>query len=152
MNLTSDQISWNGLFPQPSTGDDASDFPYLHTGNAILVTGACESISSALAKTIHRFPPRCLPLIDSSEQALYRIHSDLSQAGSQRHVPILGSIADERCLRDTFQRCRPEIIDHVAAVKPVPLTGMNPFAAVQNNVFATSPLAPLPGASMLRRS
>ena len=90
MNLTSDQISCYGLFPQPSTSDDASDFAYLHTGKTILVTGAGGSIGSALAKTIHRFRPRCLLLIDSSEQALYRIHSDLSQAGSQRHVPILG--------------------------------------------------------------
>jgi FlaA1/EpsC-like NDP-sugar epimerase len=79
-------------------------------------------------------------LIDSSEQALYHIHSDLSQAASQCHVPILGSIADERCLRDTCQRCRPEIIYHAAAFKHVPLTEMNPFAVVQNNVFATSTL------------
>ena len=144
MNLTSDQISWNGLFPQPSTSDDAFDFAYLHTGKTILVTGAGGSIGSALAKMIHRFRPRCLLLIDSSEQALYRIHSDLSQAGSQRHVRILGSIADERCLRDTFQRCRPEIIDHVAAFKHVPLTEMNPCAVLQNNVFATVALALLP--------
>ena len=139
MLLTSDQ-SWNGLFPQPSTGDEASDSAYLHTGKTILVTGGGGSIGSALAKTIHRFRPRCLLLIDSSEQALYRIHSDLSQAASQCHVPILGSIADERCFRDACQRCRPEIIYH-AAFKHVSLTEMKPFAVVQNNVLATSTLA-----------
>ena len=82
MNVTPDQICWNGLFPQPSS-DDASDFANLHTGKNILVTGAGGSIGSALAKTIHRFRPRCLLLIDASEQALYRIYSDLSRAGSR---------------------------------------------------------------------
>jgi len=92
MNLTSDQVFWNGLFPQPSTNDDASDFAYLHPGKIILVTGAGGSIGSALAKPIHRFRPRCLLLIDSSEQALYRIHSDLSQAGWRCHVRTLGPL------------------------------------------------------------
>jgi FlaA1/EpsC-like NDP-sugar epimerase len=142
MYLISDHISWDGLFPQPSTSDDASDYAYLHTGKTILVTGAGESIGCALAKTIHRFR-RCLLLIDSSEQALCRIRSDLSLARSQCHVPLLGSIADGPCLRDTFQRYQPEIIYHAPAFKHVPLTEMNPFAVVQNNVFATSALAML---------
>jgi FlaA1/EpsC-like NDP-sugar epimerase len=79
--------------------------------------------------------------MDSSEQALYRIHSDLSQAESQFHVPILASVADERCLSDTFQRYCPEIIYHAAPFKHLPLTEMNPVAVVQNNVFRTSALA-----------
>ena len=143
MYLTSDLISWNGLSPQPSTSDDASDYAYLHTGKTILVTRAGASIGFALAKTIHRFPARCLLLIDSSKQALCRIPSDLSGAGSHRQLPLLGSIADEPCLRHTFQRYHPEIIDHAAAFKHVSLTEMNPFAVVQNNVFATSALAML---------
>ncbi|HEX8894559.1 MAG TPA: polysaccharide biosynthesis protein [Terriglobales bacterium] len=138
MNLTPDQICWNGRFPQPSTSDDPSDFVNFNTGKDILVTGAGGSIGSAPAKTIHRFRPRCLLLIDASEQALYRIYSDLSRAGSQCHVPMLGSIADERCLRDTFQSRRPEIIYNAGAFKHVPLTEMNSFAVVHNNVLAMS--------------
>ena len=82
MNLTPDQICWNGPFAQPCS-DDAPDFRNLHTDKNILVTGAGGSIGSALAKTIHRFRPRCPRLIDASEQALYRIYSDLSRAGSR---------------------------------------------------------------------
>jgi FlaA1/EpsC-like NDP-sugar epimerase len=141
MTLTPEQICWDGLFPQASANHDASDFAALHAGRNILVTGAGGSIGSALAKTIHRFHPRCLVLIDSSEQGLYRIHSDLLDVGSQRHVPVLGSVTDERCLNDAFQRYCPEIVYHAAAFKHVPLTEMNPFAVVQNNVFGTSTLA-----------
>jgi hypothetical protein len=68
MYLTSDLISWNGLFPRPSTNDDASDYAYLHTGKTILVTRAGAPITFALAETIHRFPARCLLLIDSSSK------------------------------------------------------------------------------------
>jgi FlaA1/EpsC-like NDP-sugar epimerase len=82
-----------------------------------------------------------LLLIDSSEQALYRIHSDLSKLRSKCHVPILGSVTDGDCLSDVFQRYFPEIIYHAAAFKHVPLMEMNPFAVVHNNVFGTLTLA-----------
>jgi len=137
--MTPEQICWNGLFPH--FAGDSSGFAHLHTAKNILITGAGGSIGSALAKAIHRFQPRCLLLLDSSESALYRLHSDLSQAGSQCHVPILGSVTDDRCLRDTLRRYRPQIIYHAAAFKHVPLTEMNPLAVVQNNVFGTSTLA-----------
>jgi FlaA1/EpsC-like NDP-sugar epimerase len=141
MNLTFDQICWDSLLPPSVTGVDTSDFSYLHNGKSVLITGAGGSIGSALARAIHRSNPRCLLLLDSSEQALYWIHSGLSQAGSETHVPMLGSAADELCLRDMFQRYCPEIVYHAAAYKHVPLAEMNPFAVVQNNVFGTSTLA-----------
>ena len=141
MTLTLDRICWDGLFPRATGSPVALSFADLHAGQSVLITGAGGSIGSALAKFIHRLQPRCLLLIDSSEQGLYRIHSDLSEAGSRSHVPILGSVTDERCLRDSFQRRRPDIIYHAAAFKHVPLTEMNPFAVVRNNTFGTSTLA-----------
>ena len=141
MNLTPEQICWRRLFPAASSKHGLAEFAGLHAGRNILVTGAGGSIGSSLAKAISHFHPRCLTLIDSSEQALYRIHSDFSHAGSQSHVPILASVADEHRTRDIFQRYSPEIIYHAAAFKQVPLTEMNPFAVVQNNVFGTSTLA-----------
>jgi FlaA1/EpsC-like NDP-sugar epimerase len=141
MHLTPDQVSWHGLFSPAVPSLDTSGFVSLHAGRDVLVTGAGGSIGSALAKTIYRLHPHSIVLIDSSEQALYRVHSDLSEAGSRRHLPILGSVNDERCLRDSFEHCCPEIIYHAAAFKHVPLTEMNPFAVVQNNVFGTLTLA-----------
>ena len=138
MILTPEQICWDGLFPAAAAQHDVSDFAGLHAGRSVLVTGAGGSIGSA--RTIHRFRPRCSVLIDSSEQALYRIHSDLSNVGSQCHVPILGSVTDERCLRDSFEHHYPEIVYHAAAFKHVPLMEMD-FAVVENTVFGISTLA-----------
>jgi len=141
MNLTTEQICWDGLLPATAIECDFAGFANLHAGRNILVTGAGGSIGSALAKAIQHFHPRCLMLIDSSEQALYRIHSDLSHAGSQSHVPILASVSDECRLNDAFRCYSPEIVYHAAAFKHVPLTEMNPFAVVHNNVFGTATLA-----------
>jgi FlaA1/EpsC-like NDP-sugar epimerase len=142
MNLNLENICWDGLFPRNAVSGNASDFARTHVGTNILVTGAGGSIGSALAEAVYSLNPRTLVLLDSSEQNLYRIHSKLSSlSGRERHVPVLGSVADERCIRSLFERYRPEIIYHAAALKHVPLGEMNPFAVVQNNVFGTSTLA-----------
>src|SRR5271169_4629286 len=110
MKLDLDNICWNGLFPQANDSVDISRFAHSHDGKSVLVTGAGGSIGSALAETIHSLSPGTLVLLDSSEQNLYRIHNKFSSlTGKDRHVPILGSVADKRCLRDVFQRYHPEI-------------------------------------------
>lgn len=142
MTVNIEDICWDELFPLPDTSHDLSEFAQLHAGKSILVTGAGGSIGSALANTIHCLEPRCLVLLDSSEQNLYRIHTRFSSiSGRHRHVPILGSVADERCLSEVFEHFRPEFVYHSAAFKHVPLTEMNPFAVLQNNVFGTATLA-----------
>jgi FlaA1/EpsC-like NDP-sugar epimerase len=142
MNLNVDNVCWDGLFPRIGTSVDASDFAHTLAGKDVLVTGAGGSIGSALAGTIHSLNPRSLVLLDSSEQNLYRIHTELSLLSENaRHVAVLGSVADQRCLRDLFQRYHPETVFHAAALKHVPLGEMNPFAVLQNNVFGTSTLA-----------
>lgn len=142
MTLTLDNIRWDGLLPPPASRHDPMEFANLVTGRRILVTGAGGSIGAALTHSIRALDPRALILLDSSEQNLYHIHCALSSlAGPPRHVPVLGSVADKRLLRDIFERFRPEIVFHAAALKHVPLGEMNSFAVVQNNVFGTSTLA-----------
>lgn len=142
MTLNLDNLSWDGLL-QPSLGPrDASQFANLHVGKSLLVTGAGGSIGSALALVLHSFTPSSLVLLDSSEQNLFRIHSQMSDLTvTEKHVPILGSLTDERRLCDIFERYHPEIVYHAAALKHAPLGERNPFAVVQNNVFGTLTLA-----------
>jgi FlaA1/EpsC-like NDP-sugar epimerase len=142
MTLRLEDIQWDGLFPAAPAPGDSVAHAALHRGRDVLLTGAGGSIGAALCKAVHRLRPRTLALLDSSEQNLYYIHRDLaSLAGATTVVPVLGSVADERSMRDLFARFRPHIVYHAAALKHVPLGEMNPFAVIENNVFGTSTLA-----------
>ena len=142
MTLNLDNLRWDGLLQRPVARPDLAKLATFHAGKNVLVTGAGGSIGSALAQAIFAVGPRTLVLLDSSEQNLFRIHTQLSaQSGPEKHVPILGSVADERCLNDIFERYQPQIVYHAAALKHVPLMERNPFAVVQTNVFGTSSLA-----------
>jgi FlaA1/EpsC-like NDP-sugar epimerase len=142
MNLRLQDIRWDGLFPRQTPAVDLTQFAPVHRAKTVLVTGAGGSIGSALARAILRLHPQALILLDSSEQNLYYIHRDLSALTAPVNlVPVLGSVADEDCVRDLFERFRPHIVYHAAALKHVPLGEMNPFAVVQNNIFGTSVVA-----------
>ncbi len=152
MSLSLQNIRWDGLFPEQPAVEDSAQFTQFHRNKSVLVTGAGGSIGSALARAIYSFAPHTLVLLDSSEQNLYYIHRDLAAlAGPVRIVPLLGSVADENCVRDVFQRFAPQIVYHAAALKHVPLGEMNPFAVVQNNVFGTSVVASFARASKAER-
>ena len=142
MTLNFDNLRSDELLKRSVTQPSAAEFGPFHAGKNILVTGAGGSIGSALAQTLFSFGPRSLVLLESSEQNLFRIHTQLSDLpGAGKLVPILGSVADERCVCDIFERYQAEIIYHSAALKHVPLMEMNPFAVMQNNLFGTVTLA-----------
>ncbi|HEY4900244.1 MAG TPA: polysaccharide biosynthesis protein [Terriglobales bacterium] len=142
MTLNFDNLRWDGFLRRSTPRHDVAELAKFHAGKNILVTGAGGSIGSALSQVIFDLGPRTLVLLDASEQNLFGIQTQLSKLPAPvRHVPILGSIADERCVRDIFERYRPEVIYHAAALKHVPLMEMNTFAVMQNNVFGSFTLA-----------
>lgn len=142
MTLNLENLGPDGASQHPSLRIGFKEFAARHAGKSILVTGAGGSIGSALSRAISEMRPRSLALLDSSEQNLFRIHTQLSGSPhSETRAPVLGSVTDERCLHDVFERFRPEVIYHAAAFKHVPLMEINPFAVLQNNVFGTWSLA-----------
>lgn len=81
-----------------------------------------------MAEAVHSLRPCALVLVDCSKANLYRIHTPLFHCPRrERHVPILGSVADHRQLREVFEGSRPEIIYHAAAFKHLPLDGDEPL-------------------------
>jgi FlaA1/EpsC-like NDP-sugar epimerase len=106
------------------------------------VTGAGGYIGSALAKTIAVAGPARLVLLDSSENNLFGITRYLEEAHADvPHEAILGSVTDASLLNGIFDRFRPRIVYHAAALKHVTLLELNPFAAVRNNAIGTYTLA-----------
>ena len=121
----------------------------------VMVTGAGGSIGSELCRQIIEFQPKTLVLIDQSEFALYKIHTDIlgllrssnfdsliSESTNQdkapfQVVPILSSVADDRAINELFERWRPDTVFHAAAYKHVPLVEKNIVASISNNVWGT---------------
>jgi FlaA1/EpsC-like NDP-sugar epimerase len=126
------------------------------SGKVIMVTGAGGSIGSELCRQLWALEPQRLILLDSSELALFEIHQQLDdrmtamrKAAHKSSLPapkielvmVLGSVGDERFMRDVLRRNDVDTIYHAAAYKHVPIVESNPVKGIENNTFGTATLA-----------
>ena len=130
------------LARDPVTSEDAIVQQRIH-GRTILVTGAGGSIGSELCRQIAALNPARILLLENSEYALYSIHRNLSEATEVETVPLLGSVVDERRLREVMLAWAPDMVFHAAAYKHVPLVEHNPLEGLRNNVIGTLRVAEL---------
>jgi len=112
------------------------------TGKNILITGAGGSIGSELCRQLLALHPLRLVLFEISESALYSINKQLAglvrESGSDCEiVPLLGSVAHERRIREVMGSFAIQTVYHAAAYKHVPLVEHNLFEGIHNNVFGT---------------
>jgi FlaA1/EpsC-like NDP-sugar epimerase len=111
-------------------------------GQTVLVSGAGGSIGSELCRTICRFEPGLLVLVDKAENAMFEIERELKKAcPGVKIVPAIGDISDAVRVEQIFADFEPSIVFHAAAHKHVPLAESNPGEAIRNNVFGTKTLA-----------
>ncbi len=108
-------------------------------GKKILVTGAGGSIGSELARQIMSHEPARLLLLDHAEFSLYEIDNELRLTNneSEKVVPLLIDIKDQKTLRLALKEYAPEVVFHAAAYKHVHLVEANPYSSIINNVQAT---------------
>ena len=111
----------------------------------ILVTGAGGSIGSELCRQIIKYRPKNILLLEISEFALYKIHSELEVLNKDniKLIPLLASIQDQKRIKEIFAIWRPSTIFHAAAYKHVPLVEHNLIEGLKNNLFGTFYLANL---------
>lgn len=108
----------------------------------ILVTGAGGTIGSELARQLAGFNPAKLVLLDNSEFNLYTIERQIRETFPQ--VPVAMSLCDVRDFPDVkrvFERHRPAIVYHAAAIKHVPIAEANPCAGAHTNIIGTKNVA-----------
>ena len=122
---------------QPVETDVAAIAGYL-TGRRVLVTGAGGSIGSELCRQIARFDPAELIMLDRDESALHAVQLSMEGRALLDSDDLeLGDIRDERMVRDLFERRRPHVVFHAAALKHLPLLETAPGEAVKTNVWGT---------------
>ncbi|MCM3661330.1 polysaccharide biosynthesis protein [Georgenia satyanarayanai] len=123
--------------------DVASIAEYL-TDRRVLVTGAGGSIGSELASQVHRFGPSRLILLDRDESALHSVQLAIyGKALLDTPDVVLASIRDARSLREAFERHRPQVVFHAAALKHLPMLEQYPAEGWKTNVWGTNNLLEL---------
>ena len=135
------EIDIDDLLGRSAVAPDEDLIRQMIRDRAILVSGAGGSIGSELIRLIARHNPKRLVLLEANEHALYQIDRELRRTGKAVLVPVLGSVEDDRLMRDVLKSNEIEVVFHAAAHKHVPLLESNVAEGVTNNVFGTRTLA-----------
>ncbi|HXP20131.1 MAG TPA: nucleoside-diphosphate sugar epimerase/dehydratase [Streptosporangiaceae bacterium] len=107
-------------------------------GKRILVTGAGGSIGSELCRQLYQVGPGELIMLDRDESALHAIQLELhGRALLDSDQLALADIRDAGRVREIFDRFRPQIVFHAAALKHLPLLERCPAEALKSNVWGT---------------
>ncbi|MCQ2471157.1 MAG: polysaccharide biosynthesis protein [Clostridia bacterium] len=135
-------VNITDLLSRPEVKLDTKICSYL-TGKNILVTGGGGSIGSELCRQISKYSPSKIIIFDIYENNAFVLKNQLDRyyGGDPEVVIRIGSVRDEKRLREIFDEFHPQVVFHAAAHKHVPLMEDNPGEAVKNNVFGTYNLA-----------
>ena len=104
----------------------------------VLITGAGGSIGSELARQVFRLGPRKLILLDRDESELHGVQLSLYGSGLlDTDDMVLCDIRDEDALWAVFEKHRPEVVFHAAALKHLPMLERFPMEGWKTNVLGT---------------
>ncbi|MEM6392611.1 MAG: polysaccharide biosynthesis protein [Planctomycetota bacterium] len=121
-------------------------------GQRVLITGAGGSIGAELARTVCRFHPAELILVERAESPLFEIDRELARAFPQLpRRAELHDITRRGATADLLRRLKPDVVFHAAAHKHVPMMEVHPTEAIENNVFGTRHLADASAAAGVSR-
>lgn len=123
------------LMARPPRALDPSRAADLIAGRRVLVTGAGGTIGAELTRRAAALGPERLILFDASEYNLYALDREMQETrGGVAWTAQLGDVRDRARLAQLFERERPEVVLHAAALKHVPLMETHPCEAVLTNV------------------
>ena len=128
---------------------EVEPFPSLMKKNiymkTILVAGSGGSIGSELCRQIIKYKPNKLLLLEISEYALYSIHSELLTLSDSEIevISLIGSVQDNKRMKEILSIWKPATIYHAAAYKHVPIVEQNLIEGLKNNLLGTFSLAKL---------
>jgi O-antigen biosynthesis protein WbqV len=123
------------LLDRPPRALDPARAEALITGKRVLVTGAGGTIGSELVRQALQLGPARLILADASEFNLYALDHQLHEQGAPKvWCACLLDVRDKAALKALFDKEKPDVVLHAAALKHVPLMELNPAEAVLTNL------------------
>jgi len=134
-------VTETDLLGRPPAAIDPEEISAYLTGRRVLVTGAGGSIGSELCRTIARFEPASLVMVDRDESGLHATQLSIDgRAMLDSRDLELADLRDRARVRQIFDDHRPEVVFHAAALKHLPLLEMYPEEAWKSNVIVTHEL------------
>jgi FlaA1/EpsC-like NDP-sugar epimerase len=131
------EIDWYSFLDRPRLPGPNSESLDPLRRSSILITGAGGSIGCALSARLAAINPKSLVLLDSSEQALFRLQSALGVQPFTQPRLVLGNVGDRALVAEIFAMHQPQFVFHAAAYKQVPLLEEHPLEAIENNALNT---------------
>ena len=117
---------------------DLTEISHYITGKVVLVTGAGGSIGAELSRQVHALGPARLLLLDRDESALHAVQLTIDGSGLlDSDGLLLCDIRDEAALAKVFDRHRPDVVFHAAALKHLPLLERHPEEGWKTNVLGS---------------
>ncbi len=133
------EVEISELLTRDEVAFDSTGMGYVR-GQVVLVTGGGGSIGSELVRQLIEARPQQIVIFDVYENTAYELLHEMQPKATELGVTlsvVIGSVTNERIVRDCFERYRPKVVFHAAAHKHVPLMEDNAREAVENNVLGT---------------
>lgn len=102
-------------------------------GKTVLVTGAGGSIGSELCRELAAMGCRKLIALDHSDHALIDLRDAIGDSRTQL-IDVLCDVRDAQRLAAAFERTRPDVVIHAAALKHVHMGERHPSESVLTNL------------------
>ncbi len=137
-------VSADRLLERDRLSAEIQGFSGIYTEKSILVTGAGGTIGSELCRQILACSPKRLVLFEISELALYNTELEIRSFADElgiELVPVLGSVGNDRLVRQTLATYEIQVVLHAAAYKHVTMVEKNALIGLDNNVMGTATLA-----------
>lgn len=123
------RLQLDDLVGKPLGPVDWSRISDLIAGKRVMITGGGGTIGGELARRVASLSPERLTLLDASEFNLHRMKLELPEA-----LLALADVRNARSMQRWFEKERPEIVFHAAALKQVPMVEAFPSEGVLTNV------------------
>jgi dTDP-glucose 4,6-dehydratase len=133
-------VSEEDLIGRNALKFDEEDISNFFNEKSVLITGAGGSIGSEIVKQIYRYKPKIVYMLDRDENALHSLELELKKPLLEKGALILADIRDSNTVDQIFNKLKPEVVFHTAALKHVNFLQKFPSEAYKTNILGTKNL------------